>query len=390
MESPLAILFYATLMWVMVQSDFLNSYRSAVVAGLLLSAMFLSRLDQAFFAIAFGIIFGLWALVNREWRTFKYLAFAGLVVGFIVVAYLAYNYFTVGMMMPASAILKSHFPVALGYFNDKFLILSRVLENPSRSDFREVMGKTLVMVLPAAIALVFLVWSLVQLASRRLMPLDRALSVTSLFVILLALYNFLYVHYADQGHWYFPVSTLFLTLLVIRFSGGFLTPQSEVIPKRSVVEMLAVAGLLLFYFVNVLQGDQNRTFTQFLVERAPKLQQFYAGQEPKIVEYDDGIISYATGFPSMSGLGFTLDAEGVTAKRANDLLALAYRRGHDRIMSFSYFNPAGLALDSESDFVAEKLGATFFLHPPEVAKYNFQVEYLSEDGRFAVIQFQPK
>lgn len=389
MESGLVILSYAVLMFLMVRPKFLESYASAVLAGLLLGMLFLSRLDHGLFAIAFVIIFGLQGIVARQWFRFRYLAVSCAVVGVILIAYMASNLVTVGLAVPVSAVMKSHFPVPLGVLNDKFLIISRVIADPSRGDFREVVVKTMLMALPFFCAIGFLVWSFVRLVKQTLTPLDRGLSVTSLFVILLALYNFLYVAYPDQGGWYFPVSTLFLTLLVIRFSGGAFVPSGEIMPKKILVEMAVVAGLVVVFFLNDYWGDYNNTFTRFLTERAPELKQYYAGQSPKLLEYDDGIIAYSTDFPTMSGMGFTLDAEGVGAKKANQLLALAYVRGYDRIASSSYFNASGLTPDTPSAEIAERLGKTFFLFPPEVKLYKFHVEYTSADGHFAVIRFAP-
>ena len=44
----------------------------------------------------------------------------------------------------------------------------------------------------------------------------------------------------------------------------------------------------------------------------------YGDSPPRLIEYDDGIVAYATGFPTMSGLGLTLDREAHEAMEIGD------------------------------------------------------------------------
>jgi hypothetical protein len=63
------------------------------------------------------------------------------------------------------------------------------------------------------------------------------------------------------------------------------------------------------------------------------------GEAPSILEFDDGILSYALSVPGMAGFGLAADTEAVDAKRRGGLLDLAYSRGFRTIASLYYVPP---------------------------------------------------
>jgi hypothetical protein len=148
-----------------------------------------------------------------------------------------------------------------------------------------------------------------------------------------------------------------------------------------------VVAVLIFYFATVYwEKDRRSHFTAYFLKTVPDMQKFYGAEKPKIIEVDDGIVGYATDYPTMSWLGFTLDPQAVEAKRKGHLLDLAVERGFDRLSSVNYFNATGLNTKTPPSVIKDKLSHTFFLSPKEAEPYSFHVEYVSPNGFTAVIR----
>lgn len=321
MESSLVILGYAILVWVMVQPSFLRTVASALLTGLLLSFIFLARLDHGFLVIAFFVVLGIQTIVNREWRNILFLTIIGLVVSGILTAYLLANYWSVGAFLPVSGGLKSSYPYVL---NDKIPVIISILTQPElhASDGIPLLVRFSKLAFPVLPALGLLIWSAFRLWKGKLTRLDSAFATTSLFVLLLALYNFRYVALWYQGDWYFPLSLLFMTLTVV-YLWGRRAPNLTSTSQFSIKSGLAIvltAGLVVLFFANVYWNKDSKShFTNFFTSKVPQIREYYASQNPKLIEVDDGIIGYATDFPTMSWLGFTLDVEAVKAKMNGNL-----------------------------------------------------------------------
>jgi hypothetical protein len=367
METCLVLLGYSILMWIMVRPKFLRNISSAMASGALLGLICLARLDHGFFAVAFFVVLGIQALVFREWNTFKFLFLAGMTASLVLGLYLLSNFLSVGAIIPVSGTLKSTYPYIL---DDKIPVILRILRDPASEPSAVALGSRFSMIaIPMIPAFVFLVWAVFLLWKRRITPLESGLAVTGLFILLLGMYNMLYVPLWYQGGWYFPVSVLFVSLLPI-YVASRLRPAPA--PDRT----LSLGSLA--------------NYEKFFVETTPNLVQYYAPEKPKLIEVDDGAITYSTNFPAMSWLGFTLDVEGVEAKNKGQLLSLAVARGYDRIASLNYFDARGLDPSTPSDVIAERLGKTFFMGPKDVAPFSFRVEFVAKDGRFAIIHVKPK
>lgn len=385
MESSLVVLSYALAMWVMVRSKLLETFRSAIALGVIFAFLFLARLDHAFFIVAFGILMIIRILVYREWYKIKYLAVIGIVVGIVLVGYLAINYFTVGAWLPVSGSMKSTFPRVI---QNKFVLLAPYLENPMRPDVGGVRDRLHQIIIPMLAALVYFIWSLYILFKRRQSPLGMVLAITALFILIMGLYEWLYVPLGDQGSWYFPISVPFLSLLIIYFLNNRIAKRADANVSRMAYVWLSIACVFVLWYFATIFGTSNyqQYYAKFYMDTAQRMLKNYPGQELKIVEFDDGIIGFATDYPTLSGFGFTLDVEGVKAKSSRKLLALAYSRGFNRIASMNYFNARGLELDTPSDVIKERLAKTFYLNAAEVEPFNFQIEFISPEKTFAVIK----
>ena len=118
LESPLAALFFALLLWTVARNENSLTGRNAVVIGLVSGALVLSRLDSASYVLALDLswAWSLWAArpqardaagsekTPHTWRSW----FACLVAQTVVVApYLAFNLWQFGHLLTISAVMKT-------------------------------------------------------------------------------------------------------------------------------------------------------------------------------------------------------------------------------------------------------------------------------------------
>jgi hypothetical protein len=201
------------------------------------------------------------------------------------------------------------------------------------------------MLLPAVVALFALPWLAGLRRRKRHDALTWPLLVCSVFALVLTAYNFVFVNIWHQGHWYYPVSIVQMTALAL-----YLWEKERPIADgrgSALVAVASVAGALLFFGLVFHDLRYNRTYAQ-MYEARDEVKDHFAGAPPRMIEYDDGIISFATGFPALSGLGFAVDREAVPWVRDGRILWLAYERGFDHIASLNYFGTGGLSLDLPS------------------------------------------
>ena len=109
---------------------------------------------------------------------------------------------------------------------------------------------------------------------------------------------------------------------------------------------------------------------------------------PKIIEYDDGIISYATGFPALSGFGFVLDKEAAEALKLGHLLDLAYDRGYRHIASYYYFGSKFTGNSTPQEIKKQFSSMAYFIGQYSVEEYTFHLDYLSPKGNFVIVEFE--
>ena len=180
----------------------------------------------------------------------------------------------------------------------------------------------------------------------------------------------------DQGHWYLPLSMLFMSLVgldvVQRTSPG---RRLEARPR------LAVAGataLAVAVFVGLGRPDEyHQRFADFHLDEAPAVRAFYGDDPPRLLAWDDGADAFSLGFPAFSGTLLMLDREGVEAYEDGRLLDLAVRRGFDRFSSVQYLDAAGLDRGTSSAALREQVQE--FFPGEDLSGYEFAVEYVGGD-----------
>lgn len=379
MESSLTILAFAWVLRTMLVRETYGRLSTSLQLSIALSVLMLSRLDHGLLALCvFAVIFFREPPIDRL-RLRRLLALTVPFTG-VVGLYLAFNWLTVGGFLPVSGSLKSTFPDPT---SQNYRFVETLIGDPGSPD--ALLWRQAQLFLPAFVAAVSLRFLLHQWFSRRHDVLTVPLAICSAFVVGLAAYDFLFVGFWYHGHWYFPVSVLLTTILPLYFWERY-RPISW---RTAEVVLAGASAVLVILFFAVAYHDLGynaRYATMF--ERRSEISAHFGSEEPRIIEYDDGIVTFSTGFPAMSGFGFTLDQEAATWMERAPLLWLAYDRGFDYIASVTYFGSGGLLEDSTSDEVRAKLSDTFFLQRAQLEPFDFKVAYLTSDRQLAFIKME--
>ena len=398
MESALVVFCVALSAWTFVVGDPRRRGRDACAFGLALAAVVLSRLDHVLFVLPVLAGVATSSLAMRGWRGPVWLLVGAFSLP--VALYVVLNHHFYGTFVPVSGALKSGFP----YVNDQNIDdVIRFWSQPWRGTFLTRAYRHFAAEVPAMAALLYLAVVIqikpfhgaVLVRTRRWTGRQHVfLALSALGVLLLALYDVLFVRWIDQGHWYFPASTLFVSLAVLSLAA----PVERAIAdwwarqgwgRRPVRTLLAIwltvgTGVVVVVFARFhRQLGYHSNYADFYFAEAPKVRDHYGSAMPKFVEGDDGIVAYSLGAPTMS-TGMGLDPAGAAAFSRGDLLALALARGYDRLTSLVYSR--GDALGREPS--PEQLRAWARQLAPFLDSngYDFALDYLSADGHFAVVR----
>ena len=203
--------------------------------------------------------------------------------------------------IPVSGNAKRVFPS--GNFTETLGYLLGVLEG----DLELSRGYRLIsMVVPTAVAGVYVcralwpssvrdrLWILVTFDGR----FRWFMAVSGFGVLGLGVYNFLFVPLFGQGTWYYPVSTVFVTLLAIRACHrvGVRAIRGR---KRLALGLSCLWGVACLVIFLTLHRDEayHRRLAHFFHHEAARVRTHYAESSPRLTSNDDGIIAFSVGFP---------------------------------------------------------------------------------------------
>lgn len=395
METPLVLLLFCAGVWFYARREELRSWRATLgLAGLALG-LTLARLDHGLFALALlgAVIGGARAREDRE-TTRRGLVALGLFAAGLV-AYCAHNEWVYGSAVPISGLLKSQIVLGSAEVRQNLTDVAAFFTGdypherwlPSRSRVFQLLFPMLVALiqLPATLRLARPApWLRLRAGRDRL---DALLAWTAAAVLGLGLYNLVAVSFSAQGPWYFPVSVLFASMAVLRGADrlGVVRRLAEARSRVLVAWLLVCAGGIAAYFLRAQYHPRHKAdAAAFYHDEAPKIRAYYGDRPPRLIEVDDGLVAFATGFQAMCGTGFALDAGALPAYRTRRLGELALARGFDRLASFSYRDFSRVALTQAV------MRRAFLFHVPGEFPVRFTPEYRSADGRFAVIRMSRK
>ncbi|MBA3547945.1 MAG: hypothetical protein H0T76_15790 [Nannocystis sp.] len=371
----LLLVFAGGLLWC-VRRPQVVSVRAALGLAGLAFLLTLARLDHVFFAAA--LLAAMMASGPGASRRRALLA-AG-VFGALLALFLLANKLAFGAALPISGAAKSTFPQVSGTSSGA---LVRMFTDPPRA-WVSWAARLVQMLLPALIAALYVPCTLrlVRVGWRVKLRLragceriDWLLLWLTPAVVVLALYDFLFVRIIHHGNWYFPVSTLFASLAVISTLDRVPALRRLARSRRGMILWLALcqAGVLAYFFRAHHHPRHQEQLASFYYDEAPRVRAFYGDTPPRLLELDDGIVGYATGFPAMSATGLALDARAARAMQTGRLPDLAIARGFDRFTSLFY-------LDTLEGMASGK--------DKRAARWRFTLEYYAADPRFAVYRLQ--
>lgn len=377
MESSLVILCFALALYVAVVGRALTSARRAAGFGACLGFLTLARLDHGLIAAALLAGFALASVRARapQRAVQAALPFAGLVV-----PVLALNWHFFGNIVPLSGVAKSTFP----HFDaDNARVLGLLFDGsptwrPDGADshwWLPVVCRQLQTILPALLCAAY---ALSRLLRRPAGLLQTLLAAAACGAVLLAAYNFCFTNSSDQGFWYYPVSTLLPSLFVLAERW----PRLRLPPVWRVASATALGVLVTSFFLTWHRHPRyNEDFRAVALEAGEKARKFYGPNLPKVVEIDDGIVSYSLDTPAMSSF-LALDPEGFRAVKQGKLLDLAVARGFDRVAS-SWYRPNSTKPRDLASWVGASLRQ-------DVSAYRFEKEFATDDGYLVIVRVQPK
>lgn len=377
MESGLVIFFFGLLFFVFTRYVEISRFHS-ILFGFIASLLVLSRLDHIFIVVGLLLFFCLDVLIARNKFSIQKLFLFSVCLTLPIAGYMLINYNYANAIMPVSASAKTTFPVP-NLENLYHLIL--VLRYPFNDHtWLDRFYRTTQIIIPS-IAAIFALrqWKndIASSSSTTYDPdrVDLFLSLMGVGVLGLAFYNFFFVQFYGVGHWYFPISILYTSLVFINMISR--TSKSMILPRWK--PLLYSLGCLLIFFTLHRRIGYHDNYIRFYFDEAPQVQSYYRQNPPKLIGYDDGIIAFALGYPTMSGFGFMLDQEAFVELEKGNLVELAFERGFDRITSLSYKN-----------FSQTGSGDPEIIWFLPVDKFEFSVEYASPDQFFGIIRIDKK
>ncbi len=389
MESPATLALFALCGFLYVRGKWRESRWAAAGLGGCMGLLALARLDHALFPAVMLAGICLSGVVKRDAKLIGKSLLMGGVFGGILCCYALVNWLYCGMPLPVSGSLKSTFPD----FSRSFWLGIRDLGQPFHTvGWLNTYWRMSQIVVPLAVSLIYLLAGVWQFLKRRKEEGGEEagaavsfLRMTAVGVVVLAVYNILFVQLLDQGHWYFPISCAFVTLAAV--SAWQRSPFS----RRAFGGSLVAAGIagvvclqIILYMFLHYHGDYHEKLWRFYYEDSRVVEEFYGGKDVRFLSFDDGIVAFSLPYPVLSGTGLNLDLAAAEAFAQGRLLDLAMERGHDRLVSLSYSNTIGLTGFSSTDEILARLPYWKKIHADGTG-YRLRMEFFVPPGMFGVV-----
>jgi hypothetical protein len=396
MESPLSILWFGLLLYLTFEKKMLfrATYSGTLALAFLISLIIFTRLDDIFLLIPFLILIFLFSTSKRD-------AFGKLLVLFTVPSvaifvYLIYNYSYAGSLLPVSGISKqgnwfipnsiyllvTFIPVILIHFYDYW---------------SEAAMRSLQMCVPALLAVLWFLYWIKNIRRGNWETIIRenydrtAMGALCMYVFMKGTYNLVFVDLWGQGPWYYPLSIMVFNLITASLVANSLKVYLSG-HKLMILNVIALPLMILTsnaFINNRVLYNYNSLYYDFWMQRSFITQKLKTmDRNIKIIEFDDGVISYFLDIPTMNGLGFTLDREGFEAQSSGHLLGLAYSRGFRVIGVLNYLNlPPNI--ENYPDKLRDYLCRLPHIKLEDLNQWKFKILYKDPISNAAFISFEP-
>ncbi len=384
MESPLSVLLFTVFLILSYRftAGMLNPKGFYLSVSLILSLLFLARLDDIFLFAAFLFV----VLAFRREKSVKAIMYIAFIPVFSLIIYLITNQITYGLALPVSGLIKSSFTLLnVGH------LINAILTGRS---FDFLAGEHLyARVLPLVIPLIF-VPLLAGILEKNYQKENNErfvfiLKVLKFYVIFKSVYILFFVEFWHQGFWYFYNQVIVFNLIIALFVVNYLPKMFK--SKTAYALMLFV----IIFFVHSFYLDYEKTILTSgkLDKNNIKLigkMLNNANLKGKIIEMDDGIIAYSSDISCLSGFGLCIDREGYYAIKEGKLLDFAYKRGYRYLASVNYFRAN--AILPFGNVTVEQFAATpfFALTGEDNKKWNFRTVFKNTFTGLVLIRFDKK
>ncbi len=402
MESPLSILLFGLLAWLLLARDLLFGRAGTgklALLSLLLTLLVLARLDDVFLLVPFVLSAGAQGRTRAE--ALRRAAAVALLPALALAAYLAHNLAYAGMALPVSGSAKAG-GLTGGLLRNAYGVATTLFPFADVRDlpvsvWSDEAWRVVQMLVPAGAGLLF---AIAHAPRSRAPTADPEvyrrgmLALLGSYALLKGAWNFCLVGLWHQGHWYYPLSILSFDLIVataladaIRRSGLFLSP-----PLRRL--LLAAAPLLVLLSANAFvalkrTSDYHVPLWRFFEEREA-VQRALDASCPGcgVVSFDDGIVAFALEAPVLNGLGLALDREAARARARGELLELAFQRGFRVLTSVSL--PLGIQAGADPETVRRQLALYGNLRGQRLEGFEFRLLFAEPTSGAAFVHFGKK
>jgi hypothetical protein len=391
METGLTILFIGC--FLLLVSRFLTSRDSlwafVVKAGLLMPLIVLSRLDDIFLLVGGSIAL----LVTRDilsWRQVRIQIMLGLPTVIVVAAYLAFNLWYSGFLLPVSGAAKSGFAAPKNGFYILCLLFPPVADLINLASGKNLQSfnpwdlvgwRAVQMIWPVLLAGTVLLCrrSLLTSLPAAVKSNERVRCVliwASSYIVLKSLYNFLNVGLVAQGNWYYAGSLVIADFLLLGFvlgpalSGAGLVLKTHA-PRAALLLPFVALLLAANAYFEERSAKQGVGFRALMANRETIRATLDPGQ--RIIDFDDGVFAYSLGAPAISGLGLVASRWDFEARKHGRFLHEAVARGYDVFCFLQYSNFSRERSTSEqlrNDFLTS---SSFRGEGLDIADYDYRI-----------------
>ncbi len=395
METSLVLFAYCCFLYFGNSDDFLESGRNAVGVGCSITFLSLARLDHALIILPLAAIVVGRFVFNPSKSTFIYLV-ALVIPAISLITYMGINLLYAGTPIPLSGAYKSSFPHV---FTNNFYDIHSMLVNPFSHDYNYLTFRFIQLFVPAVTAIVALIILLASKTYRR-KRYTKVLVITAAGVLMLFIYNILYVGLSDHGHWYFPVSVLFVSLFPLLTCSTHRKNEENPFNCRTKIKVLCLLAVISAGIYHAGVGNMTEYFVQALAA-GESVKEHYAGQNVKFIAYDDGMFAFASERNVLCGSRLVLDKEAydLIVHKKKPFLSVALERGYNRVVLKD--GCIGRNLETEfgdkavGDMFDEKTLSSFGVFGNDYGFYVLEsplsgfIEILDPDNKVIVLRLEP-
>jgi hypothetical protein len=385
METGLSFLFFGPAL--ICFSARARSLATLYAGAFFLGMAVLSRLDDVFFLMAFF----LYAVLRLPYGRIK-AALAFVLPALMIVAYMAYNRMSVGVFLPVSGAAKFGFSLAENLRQTYFCFNPNYLGRPPLppppvqyfSPWAELTIRVFQLWFPILLCGAYLVfaWRKSRLRTR---PILACLCAGA---VMKGCYSLLFVTLWEQGNWYYGMSIFTCNVVLALALDGLLARRLPALPAvrnavlRNTLLFASVALFTWFCFAGLiahkvaeLYAASNYTMLVHGKDIARDIRS--SGEAGSFLELQDGELAFASGIPSVSGIGLALDLEALKAKRAGHFFDLMEQRGiHCLVVGGLYQSDVANILASGSN-LGKRLGG---VHDEEFTHYTIELDRVDKDS----------